>query len=132
MSSTSSTSTLRYRSRKSRMRSYRTALIISFMNRSDEMYVSFKSSSCCRTFCAATLRQRFGQHDGVVLRQPILEKGIGDSNGDRVSPVCDKRRGLEPGGKAVAVNLGFDSGEDLVPNTGIHFNITGKTAENGT
>jgi len=42
MSSTSSTSTPRYRSRKSITRSVFTALIISFMNRSVEMYVSLK------------------------------------------------------------------------------------------
>jgi hypothetical protein len=79
----------------------------------------------------AHLGQRFGQHHRVMLGQPVLEEGIGNANGDRAPTVCDERGGLEPGIKTVTVNLGFDPGEDLIPDARVHcVTRNGSTVEN--
>ena len=64
---------------------------------------------------ALDFRQRFGNHRGVVLGEPVAEEGVGHAHPDRAVTVGDKRRRLEPGVEAVPVDLRLDTREDLVP-----------------
>src|SRR5215471_9472776 len=50
-----------------------------------------------------------------MLGQPVLELGIGDSDGDGAGVLGDEGGWPEPGVEAVPVHLCFDSGEDFVP-----------------
>jgi hypothetical protein len=66
-----------------------------------------------------------------VFGQPVLEERIWNADGDGAPTVSDKRSGLEPGIETVTVNLGFDPGEDLIPDTRVHYATrNGSTMEN--
>ena len=60
------------------------------------------------------------KHDGVVLGEPVLEERVRYPDRDARRLRRQQRVGLEPGVEAVPVNLGLDSGEDLVPDAGFH------------
>jgi hypothetical protein len=51
-----------------------------------------------------------------MLGQPVPEQVVGHPDAQRHAVVGDDRGGLEPGVENVTVNLGFDAGEDLIPN----------------
>jgi hypothetical protein len=70
------------------------------------------------------LGQCLGEHDRVMLGEPVLEEGVRHPHRYGVPAVGHKSRWLEPGVEAVPVNFGFDPGEDLVPDTGVHYNFT--------
>ena len=57
----------------------------------------------------------FRDHPRVMLRQPILEQGVRHANRQRRPIVTDECGGPEPGIEAVAVYLGFNATENLVP-----------------
>src|SRR5258705_11362335 len=59
-------------------------------------------------FRAPYFHKRFGQADRVVLRQPVLEKGVGTPDRNGKSAGGDKRRRLEPGEETMTVNIRFD------------------------
>ncbi len=61
------------------------------------------------------LGEGFIDHRRVMFRQPVAEEGIRNTHPDRAVAVGDKRGGLEPGVKAVSVDLRLDAGQDLVP-----------------
>src|SRR3954468_24171560 len=65
------------------------------------------------------LDRGLGNAPRVVLRQPVLEKGVRDPDGDRGTVLRNEGRRPEPGIEAVSVHLCFDTGEDLVPE--VHF-----------
>jgi len=71
---------------------------------------------------------QFAQNVGVRHVNPAqpLEEGVGDSNGNGTATIRDKRRRLEPGRVAMPVDLGFDAGEDLVPDARFHAISPGK------
>ena len=66
------------------------------------------------------LAERLGQHHRIVLAQPVLEELVRHTDADGATGIHHERRGLEPGIEAVAINFRFDSGEDLIPDTGFH------------
>src|SRR5262249_43162097 len=59
--------------------------------------------------------ERFVNDCGVVLREPVAEQRVRHAHANRSVSIRDKRRRLEPGVEAVAVDFGFDSGQDVVP-----------------
>ena len=69
---------------------------------------------------AAHIRQRFGDHAGVVLVHPFDSGAIGYAHEQRRSDRPDERRVSEPGVKAVVVDLGLDSSERFVPDRAGH------------
>jgi hypothetical protein len=52
--------------------------------------------------------------------EPILEKGIGDADRQLGTAIGQEGRGTKPCIEAMAVYLGLDPGEDLVPNARVH------------
>jgi hypothetical protein len=61
------------------------------------------------------LRQGLRDHALVVLREPVLELGVRHVDAEQGALEDQVVGGLEPGGEAVTVHLGFDPCEDLVP-----------------
>jgi hypothetical protein len=59
--------------------------------------------------------ERLLEDDGIVLREPVAEERVGHPDAQRRSAVGDERRRLEPGGVDMLVDLGFDSGQYLIP-----------------
>src|SRR5262249_17271810 len=59
--------------------------------------------------------ERFVDHGGVVLRQPVAEERVRHADADRSVAIRHEGRRLEPGVEAVTVDLRLDAGQDLVP-----------------
>ena len=64
---------------------------------------------------ATELLKGLREHALVVLGQPLAELGVGHSDQEARPVEGEVARGAEPGGKAVAVHLALDLGENLVP-----------------
>ena len=71
------------------------------------------------------LGQGLLEHAQVVLAQPLSELGVGHADAQRVGRLREEARGPKPGGEAVAVDLAFDTGEDLIPQVFGHRAWTG-------
>ena len=65
------------------------------------------------------LRHRLADHSGIVLGQPVLEQGVRHPT-VTAAPIFRHEAGrLEPSVEAVPIHLGFDTGQNLVPE--VHF-----------
>ena len=57
----------------------------------------------------------FFEHNGVMFGEPIAIQRVGDADANPISLVGDEGGWLEPGVEDVAIDFGFDAGQDLVP-----------------
>ena len=64
---------------------------------------------------ATYLSQRVGQHARVVLQQPVPENGVGNPDRHPLTVVRDELGAAKPRRETVPVDLGFDPGENLIP-----------------
>src|SRR5262249_30587970 len=69
------------------------------------------------------LGHRFGNHRGVMLGEPVLEERIRHADGHCRAVFAYETRRLEPGVKAVPVDLRFDASQHLFPK--IHNGLAG-------
>ena len=65
-------------------------------------------------------RECLRQDHRVVLAQPVLEELVGHPDADGTAGIQHQRGRFEPGIEAMAVDLRFDSREDLVPDADFH------------
>ena len=61
------------------------------------------------------LSKRLADDTGVVLGEPVSEQPVRHANGQLLAGLADKGGRFEPGVEGVAVDLGFDPGQDLSP-----------------
>ena len=66
------------------------------------------------------LVDRLPDDAGVVLGEPVPKEIVRDLHDDGLALVLQKRGWPEPGVEAVAVNLGLDKNENLIPNVPGH------------
>ena len=80
---------------------------------------SLRRRTLSTTPASTDFRKGLGQHDRVVLGQPVPEERVRHPDGQPPAAIGDERGGLEPGVEAVPVDLGLDAGEDLFPDASL-------------